>query len=58
MNFDELIKQLKVLEFTDLVNLYLEAKLGEYTTAEDLLSVETVQLIYELEEAIKEATDE
>jgi hypothetical protein len=58
MNFEELLKELKGLEFTDLVNLYLEAKLGEYTTAEDLLSVETVQLIYELEEAIKEATDE
>lgn len=57
MNLQELLKELQGLEFTDLVNLYLEAKIGKYTTAEDLLPVETVELIYSLEEAIKEATE-
>jgi len=57
MNLQELLKELQGLEFTDLVNLYLEAKTGKHTTAEDLLQVETVELIYSLEEAIKEATE-
>ena len=57
MNLQELLKELQGLEFTDLVNLYLEAKTGKYTTAEDLLPTETVELIYSLEEAIKEATE-
>jgi hypothetical protein len=57
MSLQELLKELQGLEFTDLVNLYLEAKTGKITTAEDLLQVETVELIYSLEEAIKEATE-
>ena len=57
MNLQELLKELQGLEFTDLVNLYLEAKTGKHTSAEDLLPVETVELIYSLEEAIKEATE-
>ena len=57
MSLQELLKELQDLEFTDLVNLYLEAKTGKHTTAEDLLPVETVELIYSLEEAIKEATE-
>jgi hypothetical protein len=57
MSLQELLKQLQDLEFTDLVNLYLEAKTGKHTTAEDLLPLEIVDLIYSLDEAIKEATD-
>jgi len=57
MSLQELLKELQGLEFTDLVNLYLEAKTGKIATAEDLLQVETVELIYSLEEAIKEATE-
>ena len=57
MSLQELLKELQDLEFTDLVNLYLEAKTGKMTTAEDLLPVETMELIYSLEEAIKEATE-
>ena len=57
MSLQELLKELQGLEFTDLVNLYLEAKTGKMTTAEDLLPVETAELIYSLEEAIKEATE-
>jgi hypothetical protein len=58
MNLQELLKELQGLEFTDLVNFYLEAKTGKNnTTAEDLLPVEIVDLIYSLEEAIKEATE-
>ena len=57
MNLQELLKEIQGLEFTDLVNLYLEAKIGKHTTAEDLLPVETLELIYSLEEAIKEATE-
>jgi len=57
MSLQELLKELQGLEFTDLVNLYLEAKTGKYTSAEDLLPAETVELIYSLEEAIKEATE-
>ena len=57
MSFQELLKELQGLEFTDLVNLYLEAKTGKTTSAEDFLPVETVELIYSLEEAIKEATE-
>lgn len=57
MSLQELLKELQSLEFTDLVNLFLEAKTGKQTTAEDLLPVETVELIYSLEEAIKEATE-
>ena len=57
MNLQELLKELQGLEFTDLVNLYLEAKIGNHTPAEDLLPAETVELIYSLEEAIKEATE-
>lgn len=49
MNLQELLKELQGLEFTDLVNLYLEAKTGKHTSAEDLLPVETVELIYSLE---------
>lgn len=57
MSLQELLKELQSLEFTDLVNLYLEAKTGKQTSAEDMLPVETVELIYSLEEAIKEATE-
>jgi len=57
MSLQELLKEIQGLEFTDLVNLYLEAKTGKTTTAEDLLPVETIELIYSLEEAIKEATE-
>jgi hypothetical protein len=57
MSLQELLKELQGLEFQDLVNLYLEAKTGKHTTAEDLLPVETVELIYSLEEAIKEAIE-
>lgn len=58
MNLQELLKELQGLEFTDLVDLYLEAKTEKNnTTAEDLLPVETIELIYSLEEAIKEATE-
>ena len=57
MSLQELLKELQGLEFTDLVNLYLEAKTGKATSAEDLLPVETIKLIYSLEEAIKEATE-
>ena len=57
MSFQELLKELQGLEFTDLVNLFLNSKTGKQTTAEDLLPVETVELIYSLEEAIKEATE-
>ena len=57
MSLQELLKELQGLEFSDLVNLYLEAKTGKHTTAEDLLPVETVELIYSLEEAIKQATE-
>lgn len=57
MNLQELLKELQGLEFTDLVDLYLEAKIGKCTQAEDLLPVETVELIYSLDEAIKEATE-
>ena len=57
MSLQELLKELQGLEFSDLVNLYLEAKTGKHTTAEDLLPIETVELIYSLEEAIKEATE-
>ena len=57
MSLQELLKELQGLEFSDLVNLYLEAKTGKHTTAEDLLPVETVELIYSLEEAIKKATE-
>ena len=56
MSLQELLKELQGLEFTTLVNLYLEAKTGKYTTAEDLLPVEAVELLYNLEEAIKGAT--
>jgi hypothetical protein len=57
MNLQELLKELQGLEFTELVNLYLEAKTGKQTTAEDLLPVETIRLIYTLEEAIKEVIE-
>lgn len=57
MSLQELLKELQSLEFTDLVNLYLEAKTGKQASAEDILPVETVELIYSLEEAIKEATE-
>jgi len=57
MSFQELLKELQGLEFTELIDLYLEAKTGKPTQAEDLLSVETLELIYTLEEAIKEATE-
>ena len=56
MNLQELLKELQGLEFTELVNLYLEAKTGKQT-AEDLLPVETIQLIYALEEALKEVIE-
>ena len=48
MSLQELLKELQGLEFTDLVNLYLEAKTGKTTTAEDLLPVETVDCAYHL----------
>jgi hypothetical protein len=57
MNLQELLKELKGLEFINLVDLYLEAKTGKHTGAEDLLPDDKVLLIYELEEAIKEATE-
>lgn len=57
MSLQELLKELKGLEFSELVDLYLEAKTGKHTSAEDILPVETVELIYNLEEYIKEATE-
>jgi len=57
MNFQELQKVLKGLEFTDLVNLYLEAKIGKPTSAEDLLPADAVEALYSLEEAINKVTD-
>ncbi len=56
MTTEDLLKELSNLEFTDLIDLYLEAKTGKYTTAIDLLPTETVELISSLEEALKEAT--
>jgi hypothetical protein len=55
MKFQEFKKELQALEFTELIDLYIEAKTGKNTLAEELLSVEEVELIYSLEEAIKEA---
>ena len=58
MSFQELLKELQGIEFTDLVDLYLEAKTGKATTAVDLLPVRITDLIYSLEEAIEEAIEE
>ncbi len=55
MKFQEFQKELQALEFTDLIDLYIEAKTGKTTLAEELLSAEELELIYSLEEAIKEA---
>jgi hypothetical protein len=57
MNFQEFQKQLQRLEFTELVDLYLEAKTGKYTTAQDLLPMEIVDLINDLDLALKEAIE-
>jgi len=56
MSLQELLKELQGIEFTDLVDLYLEAKVGKSTTADELLSVEALELISILEENIEEAT--
>lgn len=55
MTNQELLKKLQDLEFWDLVELYLEAKTGKYTEVDDVLSADEVQLIYDLDKAIKEA---
>ena len=57
MDKDRLLKQLKNTEFTELVNLYLEAKLGSPTTIEDLLPLEDVEEIYYLEQLINRLTE-
>jgi hypothetical protein len=56
MSLQELLKELRGLEFVELVDLYLEAKTGKPTGVLDLLPVEAGVIIYELQETIKEAT--
>ncbi len=57
MELQELLKQLKGIDFIDLVDLYLEAKTGKKSAAMDLLPVETIDLIHALDEAINEAIE-
>jgi hypothetical protein len=57
MGLQELLKQLKGIDFIDLVDLYLEAKTGKQSSAMDLLPVETIDLIHALDEAINEAIE-
>ena len=57
MNLQELLKELKQIEFTDLVDLYLEAKTGKQTTAIDFLPMEVLEIIGDLNDAIKAATE-
>jgi len=57
MELQELLKQLKGIDFIDLVDLYLEAKTGKQSAAMDLLPVETIDLINALDEAINEAIE-
>jgi len=54
MSLQELLKELKGLEFETLIDLYLEAKTGKHTTALDLLPIETQELISELEAALND----
>ena len=55
MNLQELLNELKKVEFADLVDLYLEAKTGKHEGAMDILPVDVVKLIFQLEDAINEA---
>ena len=54
MNLQELLKELRNLEFTDLINLYLEAKTGKQTKVKDLLPEEALKLMNSLEEIVKQ----
>ena len=56
MNLQELLNELRGLEFNDVVDLYLEAKTGKKASAMDILAPEDIKLIFKLEDAIKNAT--
>jgi hypothetical protein len=56
MNLQELLNELRGLEFNDVVDLYLEAKTGKKGSAMDILAPEDIKLIFKLEDAIKNAT--
>jgi hypothetical protein len=49
------MSQLKETDFSTLVDLYIEAKIGKYTTALDILPSEAVELINNLEAYLDEA---
>lgn len=56
MNLQELINELRGLEFNDVVDLYVEAKTGKKASAMDILATEDIKLIFKLEDAITKAT--
>lgn len=61
MNRTELLKYLEDLELYDLLELYLEAKIGKYVDLDAVLDVDILeridQLQIPLQEAINEATE-
>lgn len=57
MKLQELLSEIKPLSLPDLIDLYLEAKKGSYTTAIDLLPFEALERITELQEFINNALE-
>jgi hypothetical protein len=58
MKLQELLSEIKTLSLPDLIDLYLEARKGSYTTAIDLLPFEALERITELEDFINNAISE
>ena len=53
MDYQELLNELKELEFIDLIHLYFEAKTGESDFVE-ILPADLVIQLYEMDEIIKD----
>jgi regulator of protease activity HflC (stomatin/prohibitin superfamily) len=57
MYLQDLLKQLECLELDELLELYLEAKIGKYVDFHDILSTDALELVEQLQEALAEAIE-
>jgi hypothetical protein len=57
MNYTELLKHLEPLELDELLELYLEAKIGKYVGLTEVLPMDTLDQIEQLQRALQEAIE-
>lgn len=57
MNLTELLKHLEPLELDELLELYLEAKIGKYVGLSEVLPTDILEQIEHLQRALAEAIE-